>query len=223
MAEKKAKPKRKRKAKPKPKPRGKARDTGKGKGANDASQLPKGKNLTTAQKSVRDTLIVERRLLGWEWPEIAAETGLSIKQCQRNFKDRVDLMPKLASMDPLEIIEVLVKGFQSSVIDFERMAMAYADRNPSAAVGAKRAAVDTREKLGSLLQSTGQLPHDLGTLHHIYEIRVVAKKIVELVQTFEARVKTIDLPEETQKEILGHAGEISDGLRELVEPKVKAA
>lgn len=192
------------------------------KGRKDASDppaprdSPRGKKgLTNAEKSVRDTLIVERVALGWPWADIAAEAGLSQEQCKRNYKARIAALPKLMEMDPLKIVELLVQGFQSSVIDFEKMAQEYADRSPNAAVGAKKAAVETRKEIAGLLQATGQLPNELGTLRHLYDIRVTVQALVGLVDRFVVEINDVRLPKRQRRAVLEAAAELRGGLREL--------
>lgn len=190
---------------------------------------PKGRKITNAEKTVRDTLIVERIALGWAWPEVAEEAGLSIDQTKRNYRARIKALPKLMEMDPMKIIDLLVQGFQGSVIDFEKMAIQYAERNPSAAVGAKKAAVETRKDIAHLLQTTGQLPHDLGTLRHLHDVRVTVQLFIEKVEEFVVRVESVELPTKKRAEVLAAAQELKGGLRSLAggdpdeDPKAEAA
>jgi hypothetical protein len=209
----------------KPKARGKRGKHGKKDAADPPApkNAPKGRRLTNAEKTVRDTLIVERVALGWNWPDIAKEAGLSQEQTKRNYRARMKALPKLLEMDPMKIIELLVEGFQSSVIDFEVMAREYAERNPSAAVGAKKAAVETRKDLAQLLQATGQLPHELGTLRHLHDIRMTVRHLLGHVDKFSERVRTIELPPAQKEEVLEAADELKGGLREIAGDEEQAA
>lgn len=203
----------------KPKTRSKRRKPGKDPSDPPAPKdAPKGKKgLTNAEKSVRDTLIVERVALGWGWEDVAKEAGLSIEQTKRNYRARLKALPQLLEMDPMKIIELLVQGFQNSILDLETMAKDYGEKHPSAAVGAKKAAVETRKDLAQLLQATGQLPHELGTLRHLVDIRLSVRKLLEIVERFEGKVTTVKLADGSEVEVLeaDAAQELKGGLREL--------
>lgn len=188
-----------------------------------AAKKLKGRKLTNAEKEIRDSLIVERRMLGWEWEDIATEAGLSVDQCQRNYRAKIKNLPQLLSMKPMKILEMLLAGFQIAVLDFEMMAQTYAEKNPAAAVGAKKAAVETRKEIATLLQSTGQLPHDLGELRILTDVRHSVSIVIGLVEGFESAMRQIELPPEASKAVEKATGQLHTGLKELAEPKDKAA
>jgi hypothetical protein len=182
------------------------------------SSRAKGKTsqrLTAAQQATRDTLIVTRVAQGWPWAKIAKEAGVTVRTAQRAHAAKKAAMPDLMSMDPLAIVRILVEGFQMSIGDFEAMALDYAEKHPSAAVGAKKAANDARGDLAAILQATGSLPHELGTLRHVVELQAVAKQIIELVVNFEGAVKSMELPKAKREAVLGEASKIADGLESI--------
>lgn len=168
--------------------------------------------LTAAQQASRDTLIVTRVAQGWPWKRIAAEAGVTIRTAQRAHAAKKAAMPDLMSRDPLAIVRMLVEGFQMSIGDFEAMAVDYAQKHPSAAVGAKKAANDARGDLAALLQATGALPHELGTLRHVVELQNVATQIIGLVVGFEDAVKSMKLPKAQREPVLEAASTVVDGL-----------
>ena len=66
------------------------------------------------------------------------------------------------------------------------MANAYADTHPAAAVGAKKAAAQARERLVALLQVTGRLPRDMGEMGDLMDLRELATAMVHVVREFKA-------------------------------------
>lgn len=175
----------------------------------------RGARLNAAQQNLRDTLIVVRVGQDWEWEAIAEEAGISVSQCQRAYKAKRNAMPDLMSMDPLDIVRELVEGFQLSITDFEAMASAYVVDNPPAAVGAKKAANGARADLAALLQATGQLPHELGTLRHVVELRAVVGQIVTVVAGFEAKVKRMKLDPAQKRRVVKAASETRKELESI--------
>jgi hypothetical protein len=183
-----------------------------------AAKVPKGPHLNLAEKAVRDTLIVTRRAQGWGWESIAAEVKLGIDATKKAHKRKVASLTSLMEMDATKILEGLIQGLQYSIGDLEQLAVAAVEeRNMSASVSAKRAANEAREKLQELLQTTGLLPHDLGTIKHQIEFRVVVIEVVNLVHTFVGQIEAVavELPPDKRELVHQHAGELFTGLEHL--------
>jgi hypothetical protein len=202
-------------AKPRKQPKTRSRGSGKKAGDGAAASVPRGsKGLTNAEKSLRDTLIVQRVAQGWTWREISDEVGLSISQCKRAHKSKKQVMSDLLDMDPVEIVKRVIEGFEASIGDLEKMAFEYGASHPSAAVGAKKGADEARRNLIILLQSIGVLPHELGTLRYVREVRVIVDLLVESVDRFEKRVGAIEMPPKHRKEVRKAADELRSSLKE---------
>jgi hypothetical protein len=222
MAEK--KPPKKAAKKPPAKKSGRPRKTkgvttrrGQGKGKNDAAapSIPKGGHgLTNAEKSLRDSLILQRRAQRWTWEEISEEVGLSVSACKRAAKKKRETMMKLLDMDPIEVVKKIVEGFEASIGDLEAMAVEYASAHPSAAVGAKKGADEARRNLITLLQSIGFLPKELGTIRWVVEVRQIVELLTTSVTRFEARIMELDLSEENRKHLEEASGELRGALKE---------
>jgi len=179
-----------------------------------------GKKPTRAQKSMRDSRIVALRGMGFGFEEIAEAVDLSVRQVERNYYRRIEDLPTLLDMEPLEVIRNLVIGYQNSILDFEQMA-AETD-HVSAAVGAKKGANDARAHLTRLLQATGQLPQELGTLRHIVEVRHVVGVLIDTVESFVAKVESMELDEGDREAIVGEARLVEDKLHEIAGQKSDA-
>lgn len=181
-----------------------------------AAKVPKGPKLNSAERSVRDTLIVERRGQDWPWEAIAKEVGLTIKATKEAHERKLASLSSMIEMDAAKILERLMEGLQFSIGDLEQMAVAaLEERNVPAAVSAKKAANEAREKLQALMQTTGILPHDLGTIKHQIEFRVVVVEVVNLVHTFVGKIEALDLPDDQRERVQEAAGELTSGLENL--------
>lgn len=200
-------------------PRAKAKpgDKRKRKGAARGKARKPSKALTAAQRSVRDTLMLTRRIQGWDWPEIMAEAGIKRKQTAEELvKAKRESMPKLLDRDEVEIIENLILELQVSIGDFEKIANAALDgNNLNVAVGAKARADDSREKLRELLQSVGALPHDLGTMTHIIDIRAIVVEINSVVEGFVDVVRALPLPDDQRGLVIEAAEKVAGRLDDI--------
>lgn len=169
----------------------------------------KGPRLKAAQQSVRDTLIVARKHQGWPWEAIAKEAGISVSATKKAYTARRATSENLLEEDPIDIIKMLVEGLQLSIGDLEQLAVAAVEQNNvAAAVGAKKAANDGREKLQDLLQSVGALPHELGTLRWHVEFRSVVVQLVDTVDGFVTAIEGLKLPKGAREEVVGLASKM---------------
>lgn len=180
-----------------------------------AAGIPSGPRLTAAQQSLRDSWMVVRISQGWTYQEVSAEAKISVSAAKRAVKAKRDAMPALLEQDPVEIITYLVEGFQASIGDFEKMALAYSGAHPSAAVGAKKAANDARASLTTLLQSVRVLPHDLGTMRHLVDLRAVVVAVLDGVEEFQEKVRAEKLPKAKREPVLAAAQELTEKLEKV--------
>lgn len=162
----------------------------------------KGRRLGAAKQGLRDSYVMALRAQGLTWEEVGAEVGLSASQAQRVAAERRKVMPIQLDMDPARIVEAAFEGFQASVADLERIALAAAEKEQLAvAVGAKKGANEAREKILALLQATGRLPQELGALRHLIDLRAVAVKMLDTMDRFEEAVRVIELTEEQRDQL----------------------
>lgn len=181
-----------------------------------AKKAPKGPKLNAAERSMRDTLIVTRRAQNWPWAAVAAEAEVSESAAKDAYKKKIASMSSLMEQEAKKILEGLIQGLQFSIGDLEQLAVAaIEERNVSSAVQAKKAANEAREKLQSLLQTTGILPHDLGTFRMQFEFQVIIVKVVDLVHTFVGQIEAIDLPKDKRPQVLDATKELTMGLEQL--------
>jgi hypothetical protein len=172
---------------------------------------------SAAEQALRDTLMVAREHQDWSIEKIAAEAGLSVPGARKAIAGKKKAMAAAMplSQDPMKIVTAVIEGYQSSIVDFEVMAHEYSVKNPSAAVGAKKAANETRERLTELLQAIGHLPHELGTLRWVAEVNVVVEQFVSIIEVFEARIVEMKLPKAKREGVLDAAGDVRRSLEQV--------
>src|SRR5829696_8727810 len=99
--------------------------------------------LSAPRQALRDSLIVRRKAQGWEPGAITAEAGVSVRTVYRVVAQRGAISEALLDGDPLDVVKRVVAQCQQDAEDFEELALAYADKQPAVALGAKKAAVQT--------------------------------------------------------------------------------
>ncbi len=120
----------------------------------------------------------------------------------RVLAEREAIGEALLDRDPIDVVRDLAVQFEGSVADFEAMASAYVETNPTA-IGAKRGADQARERLVLLLQATGRMPKDMGGLGDLMGMRELASDMVAVVHAFKRGEADADAVEETFTRALG--------------------
>lgn len=174
------------------------------------------KRLSAATRSALDTQMVAEQIRGIPLAEIARTHKLKPAKAAERIKDRRANMPRLLDLDAAEIIENFVVELQLSIGDLEAIAAAaLGGNNLNAAVGAKDRANKAREQLKELLQSVGALPHDLGTLTWVIDIRAVVTEINAAIVAFVGSVDTMPLPDANRQEVIEAAEKVTARLDQI--------
>jgi transcriptional regulator with XRE-family HTH domain len=125
--------------------------------------------------------------------QIARKLQLDTGHVSRIIKDFRESNPTLRSVDPLDVIDQMLMGYQQDLEDLA--AVAENAKNPTAVVGAINARMAARDRIIALLQSTGALPHDLGKLSIELDVRHIAVQLVAILERH-------GVPEPVQRELL---------------------
>lgn len=134
----------------------------------------------------RNLAIVERRVRGDRWEDIANDHGVTIRRCKQIVEAYRAANPTLRHHDPVEVVDELLDGYAADIRALnETYDKANLNGNVSGAVGAVNSRMNAREKIAELLQAIGVLPHDLGTMHLIIEGRVVAEKVFAVLERYD--------------------------------------
>jgi hypothetical protein len=141
--------------------------------------------LDSHQLALRDTAIMARLHEGASRSAVAAEFAISRQAVDgvvaRWHKARSPLEGK-----PMETIDWLARRYLRQVGDLEAMAAANAERNPSVALGAKKAAGDALSRYTELLIAVGALPQELHLLRSEAVLRHLAEEMVDTMERVEA-------------------------------------
>lgn len=198
---------------PKPKPKPKPRATEIKRRGGVTNRRPR---LNSAQRAGRDSLMVARRVQGWTWEAVAEEAGVTVTTAQKAVDARNNT-PIHFNADPVRVIEDVFTAYQLSIGDLEAIAVqSLLANNYSAAVGAKKAANDARDKVLTLLQLTGRLPQELGSLRHLIDLRAIAVRMLDATDGFESRVQRMRLSPADRAELDAAVREVRETFNELL-------
>lgn len=162
-----------------------AEETGEKAAAAAKAKNAVGASVTIAQRQLRDSAVVARSAAGWSSAMIAEEYEITDRQVRRILADRA-AMPSGRGEKPMALYEEIARGFRASIADFEAMGHRYRDDHPNVALGAKRAAVDARDRYANVMAIVGQLPTNMSLFRGESELRRIADEIVATMLNFEA-------------------------------------
>jgi hypothetical protein len=134
--------------------------------------------MSTRERAARDAEIVEARVTGAGWAEVATRYGVSERHAKRVLAAFRDTRPRLHERDPIEVVERALDEYDD-IID-ELRAVARQTRQDNARVGALKARLQATESRLSLLQAVGVLPRDLGQLRVEHDVRFIAQAILDV-------------------------------------------
>lgn len=144
-----------------------------------------GRKITLAQRQLRDSAIMARAAAGWSQTMIADEFEITARQVRRVLSERPRL-PSGLDDPPMQLVEELLRGYRSSIADFEAMAYRYSEAHPNVALGAKRAAGDALDRYANMLALVGKLPSDISLVRSEGVLRQLADEMVDAVMRVEA-------------------------------------
>jgi uncharacterized protein (DUF433 family) len=195
----KAAAKRKPKPRPKPKPKAARRISTRSKQAtakasaavaDEHAHIAKnagatGPRLTAAKKQLRDSAIIARTAQGLSPSVIAAEFDVTVRTVERVLAEQRSL-PSPLDDRPMKLLEDLARGYRLAIGDYEAMAVAWFEVNQSAALGAKKAADETRARLATLLGDVGKMPSNLELFRSEMEMQRIAEEMVRIMRAVAA-------------------------------------
>lgn len=150
-----------------------------------------GRRLDGARMGLRNSMIIARNAQGVPWKDIAREAGISARAAQRVVEQAREARSPVDEA-PMRLLEDLADGFRRSISDYEAMAHAWFETNQSAALGAKKAADDTRDRLANLLADVGKLPSNLELFRSEMEMQRIAEQMGETLIGLREGTITVD-------------------------------
>lgn len=148
-----------------------------------------GVKATKAGMLMRDLLAYELHCQGMSDERISAQDGRSITQIKTVIEKQAKSGTEaLMEMAPLKVVESMLRRSQTAW----KMAAATAAHaeNDGMRIGAIRTMMDADQRVLEILQSTGHLPRELGTLRHLVDVRSIAIQMIDAVRGLETGERT---------------------------------
>jgi hypothetical protein len=137
-------------------------------------------DMTTRERAQRNAEIVETRVRGAEWSEVASRHGVSERQAKRVLADYRASRPGLHERDPIEVVEQALDEYDEVIAELRLLGRT--TRHDGTKVGALKARLQATDSRLALLQAVGVLPANLGHLRVEHDVRFVANAIPAVAQ-----------------------------------------
>lgn len=159
---------------------------------------------TAAGIAARNALIIARRTQNWTIKQIAEEAHLSMDQVKKISADAKAHGEEMSLLrqDPVDIIEQVLSERQTDYALYTQAAVAAAEKeNINALIGALNGRGQTSDRIVKLLQDTGKLPRELGTMRYVIDFRGIAREMVSQLQALKAGKTEIEQVESFFREM----------------------
>lgn len=157
--------------------------------------------LNSAEMAQRNAQIVEGRRRGLSNAQLAATYQITERQVERIFQQWRKSRPKLQDINEAGYIEEVLDAYRAAAEELALVAATTGD-NHAARVAAIRERVRCLRYAQDLLQMTGIVRHDLGTLRVEVDLQVIAARVSEVFATYRGQIPP----------------ELEDRLLEAIEP-----
>jgi hypothetical protein len=143
--------------------------------------------MNAREKTNRDDQIVAARMRGQSWTTIAANYGLSERQCQNVLADYRASHPRLRERDPLELLDDMLDHYQGAQEELAEISAT--SKHDATRVGAIRTRLDALAAQASLLRAVGVLPRDLGVFRADIDAQAMAQQAHDVLNRFGVSVE----------------------------------
>jgi hypothetical protein len=136
--------------------------------------------LTDEERKERDAELIRDRLRGQSWPYLSEKYGLTQDWCQTIYREwREQNQSTYQGRDPIQIVHSMLDRLESWTEQLAEVAdESSADTVKIAAINAQ---LNALTRTAELMQATGILPHDLGTLRLELDVQSLALKLVTVL------------------------------------------
>jgi hypothetical protein len=138
--------------------------------------------MNAREKTNRDNEIVAARMRGQSWTTIAANYGLSERQCQQVLQDYRASHPRLRQRDPIEILDDMLDAYQGAQEELAEISAT--TKHDATRVGAIRTRLDALAAQTNLLMLVGVLPRDLGHFRFDLDVQELGRKILAVFDAY---------------------------------------
>ena len=136
--------------------------------------------MTEEERLERNVELVRDRLRGQSWAYLAEKYNLEISRCQLIYREwRQENQSTYVGRDPIAIVHSMLDRLESWV---EQLAeVADSSGTETTKIAAINAQLNALTRTAELMQATGILPHDLGTLRVELDVQTLAVKLVTVL------------------------------------------
>lgn len=131
-----------------------------------------------AEKVQRDRQIVAAKARALSDATVAETFGVSERHVQNVMAEYRESQPSLRTIDPIETVEQVLFELRGTI---EELALISSSTKQDAVrVGAISKKLDATKQMTALMQATGVLPNDLGTLKVDMDVRAFAATVLRV-------------------------------------------
>lgn len=149
--------------------------------------MPRAKNA--AEKVERDKQIVAAKARSLSTPTVAKTFNVSEATVEKVMAEYRKSQPSLRSIDPIQVVEETIFELRGAIEELALLSSS--SKQDAVRVGAVAKRVDTIDKLTKLMQTTGVLPNDLGTLKVDMDVRAFASVVLRVFKEAEIPAETV--------------------------------
>jgi hypothetical protein len=172
------------------------------------------RRLNALEQARRNIEIVNWRVRGLTWPEIAERANLSERRCRMIYQEYIENIDlALREEEPVKIVDELVRSYQAAISDLEKDAED-APKGSPARIGARNSKIRAMRELAELLQAVGKLPTDLGDLGRLIDGQIVADRVMNVLDRFKGKPVGADFEEAMLDALGGPVKELEAGTDE---------
>lgn len=136
--------------------------------------------MTLSERADRHKDIVAAWLRGLGPTQIADTFNLSERHVYRIIEEFRESQPAVNDQDPVEILQEKLMRLEAAAQEYALIAQTTS--NEQIRVGAIAKRLDAYQQATELMQKTGVLPNNLGTLAITMDVKKLAKRVVDAVE-----------------------------------------
>jgi hypothetical protein len=136
--------------------------------------------MTEEERLERNAELIRDRLRGQSWPHLSEKYGVQVRVCQKIYREwREENQSTYQGRDPIAIVHSMLDRLEAWV---EQLAEVADDSDTDAVkISAINAQLNALTRTAELMQATGILPHDLGTLRLELDVQALGVRLVTVL------------------------------------------
>jgi hypothetical protein len=135
--------------------------------------------MTEAEREERNQELIRDRLRGQSWSYLSEKYNIQVRVCQHIYKQwRDENAPTYQGRDPIAIVHSMLDRLEAWV---EQLAEIADEAEGNVRISAINAQLNALTRTAELMQATGLLPHDLGTLRLELDVQALGVRLVTVL------------------------------------------